>query len=100
MLLIACPWCGPRAEIEVRWGGQSHLVRPDPPSQVSDAVWGEYLYVRKNIKGAQAERWLHRYGCRQWFNVVRDTTTHAVLAVYRMGEAPPETSAEPREAAQ
>jgi sarcosine oxidase subunit delta len=88
MLLIACPWCGPRAEIEFVWSGEAHLVRPEPPRQVSDAAWGEYLYVRQNIKGAQAERWRHVHGCGQWFNMIRDTTTHQIIAVYRMDEAP------------
>ncbi|MGZ8625813.1 MAG: sarcosine oxidase subunit delta, partial [Actinomycetota bacterium] len=24
MLLIPCPWCGPRDEVEFRYGGQAH----------------------------------------------------------------------------
>ena len=28
MLLIDCPHCGPRAEIEFRYGGEAHMVRP------------------------------------------------------------------------
>jgi sarcosine oxidase subunit delta len=90
MLLIPCPWCGPRDEIEFRCGGQSHLARPGPPEAVSDAEWTEYLYVRDNPKGVHFERWVHRYGCRQWFNLARDTTSHAILAAYRMGEPRPE----------
>ncbi len=31
MLLIRCPWCGPRDEIEFRYGGQAHLVYPADP---------------------------------------------------------------------
>jgi sarcosine oxidase delta subunit len=35
------------------------------------------------------ERWCHSYGCGQWFNIVRDTVTHRILATYRMGEHKP-----------
>jgi heterotetrameric sarcosine oxidase delta subunit len=89
MLLIPCPWCGPRAEIEFVWGGEAHLRRPDPADQATDQAWGDYLFMRANTKGAQAERWAHVHGCRQWFNLVRDTATHQVLAAYRMDEPPP-----------
>ena len=84
MLLIDCPWCGPRDEIEFTCGGESHLRRPD-----TDAEWTEYLFFRKNPKGVSYERWVHALGCRQWFNLARDTVSHRVLAVYAMGEASP-----------
>jgi sarcosine oxidase subunit delta len=83
VLLIPCPWCGPRDEIEFHCGGTTHIQRPIPHDQVSDETWGEYLFFRENPKGAHAERWVHAAGCRQWFNVVRDTTTHEITAVYR-----------------
>jgi sarcosine oxidase subunit delta len=89
MLLIPCPWCGPRDEIEFQCGGQSHVARPGPYQGVSDQDWGEYLHVRDNPRGAHRERWVHAHGCRQWFNLVRHTVTHEILAVYRMGEAGP-----------
>lgn len=89
MLLIPCPWCGPRNEMEFRCGGQAHLVRPEPFDQVSDATWGEYLFTRENPRGVHRERWAHVFGCRQWFNVARDTATHAILASYPMGVEPP-----------
>lgn len=88
MLLISCPWCGPRAEPEFRCGGQSHIFRP--PETVDDVTWTTYLNERINPRGAHFERWLHAAGCRRWFNVARDTATHEILAVYRMDEpAPP-----------
>jgi sarcosine oxidase subunit delta len=31
MLLIECPWCGPRDEIEFSYGGEAHRVRPGDP---------------------------------------------------------------------
>ncbi|MDX8356509.1 sarcosine oxidase subunit delta [Sphingopyxis terrae] len=90
MLLISCPWCGPRAEVEFRCGGQSHIARPEPSETVSDEDWNSYLFSRLNPKGIHLERWAHIHGCRQWFNVARDTVDHSILAVYRMGESAPE----------
>ena len=86
MLLIACPYCGPRNDSEFTPGGEAHIARPD--LTVNDEKWGEYLYFRENVKGMQTERWFHAYGCRRWFNVVRDTVTNEIGAVYKMGEAP------------
>ena len=91
MLRISCPWCGPRDEAEFRCGGESHIARPGPPEEVSDREWARYLFERDNPKGELAERWVHAAGCRQWFNLVRDTSTHAIFHVYRMGESRPET---------
>ena len=90
MLLIPCPYCGPRNDAEFTPGGEAHIARPDPA--VSDRQWGEYLYYRKNLKGPQLERWFHAYGCRRWFNVARDSVTHEITAGYAMGRLPPERS--------
>lgn len=87
MLRIACPYCGVRDQPEFRCGGESHIARPD--FEVSDRVWAEYLFVRHNPKGMHYERWLHEFGCGRWFNVARDTVTHEIRAVYRMGEGKP-----------
>lgn len=88
MLLIPCPWCGPRNDAEFRGGGEAHVRRPAPDA--SDTQWGEYLHYRRNVKGLQAERWFHAYGCRRWFNVLRNTVSHEILAAYPMGGEPPE----------
>ena len=48
--------------------------------------------MRKNIKGVQYERWNHSNGCRQWFNVVRNTATDEILKIYNMGDKPPNTN--------
>ncbi len=91
MLLIDCPFCGPRDEDEFRFGGEAHVERPVPAPAVSDATWADYLHGRDNRRGPARERWCHAAGCGQWFNLERDTTSHRILAVYRMGEAPPES---------
>jgi heterotetrameric sarcosine oxidase delta subunit len=85
MLLLDCPWCGPRDEIEFRYGGQAHVAYPDPAT-VDDVEWGRFLFVRDNPKGVFRERWRHSSGCRRWYNIMRDTTTNRILSVYRIGE--------------
>ncbi|MER6154308.1 sarcosine oxidase subunit alpha family protein [Streptomyces sp. NPDC001868] len=89
MLLITCPWCGPRDEAEFHYGGQAHVPYPETPSALTDEEWSRYLFFRANPKGPFAERWTHTAGCRQWFNAVRDTSTNEILAVYRAGEPRP-----------
>lgn len=85
MLLIACPWCGPRAEIEFRYGGEAGIVRPADPAAADDAAWAGYLFMRANPKGALRERWQHEAGCRRWMIVERDTVTHRIAAVAPIG---------------
>ena len=89
MLLIHCPWCGPRDEIEFKYGGEAHITRPLAPETLSDAEWADYLFMRANPKGLHLERWAHSAGCRRWFNVARDTATNAINGSYRIGEKPP-----------
>ncbi|MES5820582.1 sarcosine oxidase subunit alpha family protein [Streptomyces sp. RG80] len=91
MLLIPCPWCGPRDEAEFHYGGQAHVAYPPDPASLSDEDWARYLFFRDNPKGPFAERWSHAAGCRRWFNAVRDTSTNEILTVYRTGEERPET---------
>lgn len=87
MLLIPCPYCGPRAEVEFRHAGQAHLVRR---TEVSDSDWADYLYARENVRGLHRERWRHIHGCDQFFNIVRDTLSDRISASYKVGEQPPE----------
>jgi sarcosine oxidase, subunit delta len=90
MLLIPCPWCGPRDESEFACGGESHIARPTGFERLSDVEWADYLYMRNNPKGPHFERWVHTRGCRRWFNLVRDTVSHEILAVYRMTDPKPD----------
>ncbi len=87
MMILRCPWCGPRDEWEFHCGGTTAIVRPT--LDVGDGPWAEYLFFRDNPKGLHRERWRHAYGCGQWFNLVRDTVTHEVTAVYSMTGSPP-----------
>ena len=89
MLLIPCPWCGPRDEHEFSYGGEAHIARPAAPERLSDEQWADYLFMRSNRRGPHLERWMHAHGCRRWFNLARDTVTHEVFGAYRMGAKPP-----------
>ena len=99
MLLIECPWCGPRDEIEFSCGGEAHRVRPSDPSTLSDAEWAEFLFMRSNPKGVHKERWVHTHGCRRWFNLERDTVTYRILKVYPVSTEEPAQVPEPAAAA-
>jgi heterotetrameric sarcosine oxidase delta subunit len=48
--------------------------------------------MRTNPKGVHYERWNHARGCRRWFNMVRHTVSHEILAVYRIGDPKPTVS--------
>ena len=89
MLLIDCPYCGKRPEIEFAYGGEAHIARPRDPSALDDAAWAAFLYDRTNPKGMHAERWRHTRGCGRFFNALRDTATDRFTATYRTGEPRP-----------
>src|SRR4029079_6429902 len=86
MLLIRCPWCGPRPESDFSYGGEAHIARPGDPHALDDASWGDYLFFRANPKGAHREQWCHAAGCRRWFNAERATMTYAIARTYKPGE--------------
>ena len=90
MLLIPCPWCGPRDETEFRYGGQAGIVTPPDPDAIDDTAWAYYLFMRDNPKGPFAERWCHTSGCRRWFNVVRDTLTSEITLAWPAGAPRPD----------
>jgi sarcosine oxidase subunit delta len=94
MLLIQCPYCGERPEVEFVYGGQAHIARPQHSAELSDQQWTDFLYRRDNTRGPHAERWRHTHGCGRFFNALRDTTTDHFLATYKLGETPPRLPAE------
>ena len=96
MLLIHCPYCGPRPEIEFRCGGEAHLPRPRDPFALSDEEWTEFLFLRSNSKGVHAERWRHTYGCGRFFNALRDTVTDKFVTSYKIGDPRPTPNEEHR----
>jgi heterotetrameric sarcosine oxidase delta subunit len=85
MLLIPCPWCGPRPEDEFVFGEDASVQPPAEPLASDDAAWTDYLYFRENAKGPHKEWWFHSTGCHGWFALTRDTVSHAILAVETPG---------------
>ena len=98
MLRIRCPHCGEsRSEEEFTYAGEAHIRRPEAPGALTDAEWGDYLYLRTNTRGPHREMWLHAAGCRRYFNVLRDTVSYEILEVYPIGTPPSDagTSGDP-----
>ncbi len=90
MLLIRCPYCGERPELEFHCGGEAHIARPDDPMAMAEQDWAEFLYYRDNTKGVLAERWNHLHGCQRWFNALRDSVSDRILQTYEMGRPRPD----------
>ena len=89
MFTIECPWCGTRDQSEFTCHGEAHIARPLDTEKLSDEEWGDYVFFRKNPKGTHSERWVHAFGCRRWFNAVRNTATDRITATYKPGDKKP-----------
>ena len=76
MILLPCPFCGPRNASEFRYVGELS-ERPDPKA-TSTEEWRTFLYVRDNPAGWTTETWFHSAGCRQHFVAERHTVTNEV----------------------
>jgi len=79
MILLPCPWCGPREATEFAHVGEVS-ARPDPGG-ATPAQWRRYLYLRANPRGWTTENWYHRMGCRRFITVERHTETNEVRSV-------------------
>jgi heterotetrameric sarcosine oxidase delta subunit len=91
MILVPCPYCGPRNASEFRWCGELR-ERPDPAT-ATPAQWRRYLYMRRNVAGFSRENWFHRAGCGRYFALERNTVTNQFRAA--AADAAIETSTEP-----
>jgi sarcosine oxidase subunit delta len=90
MLQLHCPYCRElRDEEEFACAGEAFIARPAAPDEVSDAVWGDYLFMRRNPKGWFWEQWQHSAGCRKVFAVKRHTATYEVAGSWTLAEAKP-----------
>ena len=86
MILLPCPWCGPRDAAEFAYVGE---VRGRPePATTTPQQWRDYLYTRTNAADWVVERWYHRMGCRRYLVVERHTVTNEVRAGSGEGTAP------------
>ncbi|MFC5995746.1 sarcosine oxidase subunit delta [Pseudonocardia hispaniensis] len=88
MMLLTCPWCGPRNSTEFRFRGESH-ARPHPDT-ATPGQWRDYLYFATNPRGWSRETWYHGSGCRRYFTVERHTESNELRATDepRAAEAP------------
>ena len=85
MFIIKCPYCGDRDHSEFSYGGEAHIVRPKQPTELSDDQWAEYLFMRKNIKGLQYERWNHAHAVsytQKGTHEIIEGTLNAILELY------------------
>ena len=84
MILLPCPFCGPRNVSEFRYVGEVS-ERPDP-NETGVEEWRAFLYARNNPAGWTTETWFHSAGCRQHLVTERHTVTN-VVRVSRLPEA-------------
>ena len=77
-MLIPCPWCGLRNQIEFTYGGDATL--PRPPPDATEREWTDYVYFRDNPCGPHDELWYHG-ACQAWLVVTRDTRNHEIFGV-------------------
>ena len=63
MLLIRCPYCGSRPELEFRYAGEAHIARPPNPASSSDDEWAAFFFIAQEPEGHASERWRHIHGC-------------------------------------
>ena len=82
MLLIDCPHCGPRAQIEFTYERTvDSVVQPD--GTADEAM--ERLFTRANPRGEDDEIWRHSFGCRAWLVMTRHRATHEITAIRAAG---------------
>ena len=79
MLLISCPFCGPRSEDEFAFGGDATVVTQKEQSNTE--AFADQIFLRVNPKGWHKEFWVHRYGCRRWMIIERHTVSHQIKSV-------------------
>lgn len=84
MLLIVCPFCGPRNSDEYAYQGE---ITPRPGPDTDPGAWRRYLYLKENVLGWQTERWFHGSGCRRFLDVERHSVTNEIKDVRAVGGA-------------
>ena len=81
MLVIHCPFCGPRNESEFSYGGPARRRAPRIPTWSAMPRWVDWLTVPENRMGQVPERWCHLRGCGSWLTLSRHTVTHEIAEV-------------------
>jgi heterotetrameric sarcosine oxidase delta subunit len=74
VILIDCPWCGPRVSGEFAFLGDN---RAAPTAGSADIVaWRRYLYLDDNRPDWTDESWLHVHGCNRVMRLRRHRSTN------------------------
>ncbi len=77
MLLIPCPWCGPRDQSEFDYGGAAiKFPELDDSLPENQNQWHEQIHIRENPRGLHSELWYHAAGCECWIEINRNTLSH------------------------
>src|SRR5215469_12375551 len=84
MMLIECPWCGPRGHVEFTYAGDATIQRPAPDA--GEAAFADYVYLRDNRRGPHSELWHHTGGCRRFVEVQRNSLTHEITGTSAPGK--------------
>jgi len=87
MILVPCPYCGPRNASEFRWCGEVKS-RPDC-NRATPEQWRDYLYFKSNGARWITETWYHREGCARYFRTERHTLTNEIRAIRDEGQPEP-----------
>ncbi len=96
MIVVPCPYCGPRNASELQCVGEA-TSQPDP-NAASPEQWRSYLYLRRNLADWTVETWYHRAGCRRYFTVERHTVTNEIRSSRPVAQPPTEAKPEHGEA--
>jgi len=83
---ITCPHCGERDLREYTYLGSAKLL-DRPAGDAGAEAFYDYVYIRENPSGENAELWQHSSGCAAWLHVVRNVSTHEILSVKPAREA-------------
>ncbi len=75
---LTCPLCGTRDLREFTYRGSAKLLER-PAGDAGAAEFHDYVHIRDNPAGPNAELWQHSGGCRAWLRITRDTRDHAIL---------------------
>ena len=84
MLLIPCPWCGPRNQVEFTYGGDATLRARRPMRRSPRGSTTSTCATTR--AGRTTSCGMHGAGCRSWFKVRRDTRTHDIVASARVDQ--------------
>jgi len=76
---LTCPLCGARDQREFTYLGSAELLER-PCDDASEDAFFDYVHIRANPAGENAELWHHAMGCRSWLKVERNTVTHEVVS--------------------